>query len=432
MAGDPRVAHRTDSSAARGIIGSRTCRSSDRAIEPSTAVNRTIARLDDHPFDTFSISSAFLHDFSRLRRYRNRVMQQQTMTREEAQRRANRIRAFNEEAAALERDGILRLTPDARAAIRAYHDGLLAELARQFDVDRTDAQHQLSLGMRIVSLLGALALTAAVVLLFLRIWGFIPTAAQVAVVSVAPIVLVVAASVAARLERTLYFTYLLAILAFACFILDVSVVGAIFNARPSAQPFLVWGAFALALAYTWELRILLAIGTAMVVGWSAASWVSVWGHPFDLALERPETLILPALAVTWWSGAAVNRRRGGFPQALRLVGLAIVFVAVLVLGEEGQLSYVRADRIAIEHSYQLIGFVVAGVAIGYGIRRRWTETMNAGAIFFGILLFLRYVDWFWNWMPKYAFFLVVGATAVAFMVVLRRLRNRSLIAGATS
>jgi hypothetical protein len=127
---------------------------------------------------------------------------------------------------------------------------LLAQLASQFDVDRSDAQHQLSLGMRIVSLLGAIALSAAVVLFFLRIWGFVPPAAQIAIVSVAPVVLVAAASFAARVEKTRYFTSLLAILAFACFVLDVSVVGAIFNSKPSAQPFLVWGAFALALAYT--------------------------------------------------------------------------------------------------------------------------------------------------------------------------------------
>lgn len=354
------------------------------------------------------------------------------MTRAEAQQRADRIRAYNEEAEALEREGILRIAPDQKDAIRAHHRAILAQLASEFDVDRTAAQHQLSLGMRIVSLLGAIALTAAVVLFFLRIWGFIPTAAQVAIVSLAPILLLAAASFAAQMERTLYFTYLLAILAFACFILDVSVVGAIFNTRPSAQPLLVWGAFALALAYAWELRLLLAIGAAMVVGWFATTWVSMWGHPFDIALERPETLLLPSLALAWFSGAGVNARRTGFPAALRLVSLSILFFAVLVLGEEGHLSYVRASDAVIEHTYQVVGFLLASAAIAVGIRRRWTDTMNLGAIFFAILLFFRYVDWFWDWMPKYAFFLVVGATAVGFMVLLRRLRDRSAPIGAAS
>ena len=58
-----------------------------------------------------------------------------------------------------------------------------------------------------------------------------------------------------------------------------------------------------------------------------------------------------------------------------------------------------------------------------GIRRRWTETVNLGAGFFGLLLLLRYVDWWWDLMPKYLFFLIVGGTAIALMLVLRRFRR---------
>jgi len=46
-----------------------------------------------------------------------------------------------------------------------------------------------------------------------------------------------------------------------------------------------------------------------------------------------------------------------------------------------------------------------------------------------VLLLLRFVDWWWDVMPKYLFFLIVGLTAIAMMVVLRRLRR---IAGAAA
>lgn len=54
-----------------------------------------------------------------------------------------------------------RLTPEQRAGINAYHERLLSALSAAHDVDTSDAQHQLSLGMRIASLLGAVALTGA-------------------------------------------------------------------------------------------------------------------------------------------------------------------------------------------------------------------------------------------------------------------------------
>jgi hypothetical protein len=42
--------------------------------------------------------------------------------------------------------------------------------------------------------------------------------------------------------------------------------------------------------------------------------------------------------------------------------------------------------------------------------------------FFLIFLYTKFFDWWWNWMPKYLFFFVLGLTAVLFLVTLRRLR----------
>lgn len=108
------------------------------------------------------------------------------LSRAEAQARADRIRAWREELSAAERDGALTLTPDQRASVVAYHDRLLADLSRACDVDRSEAQHRLSLGMRIVSLLAAAALTGAAVLFFLDIWGALERAAPSTVTSFSP------------------------------------------------------------------------------------------------------------------------------------------------------------------------------------------------------------------------------------------------------
>jgi len=112
-----------------------------------------------------------------------------------------------------------------------------------------------------------------------------------------------------------------------------------------------------------------------------------------------------------------------FAQTLRLVGLLALSVAVLVLGESGGVSQLPLGTRTVEHLYQLAGFALAAILLTTGIRRRWAETVNLGAAFLGVLLLLRYVDWWWDVMPKYLFFLIVGLTAMAMMVVLRRLRR---------
>jgi MFS superfamily sulfate permease-like transporter len=138
-------------------------------------------------------------------------------------------------------------------------------------------------------------------------------------------------------------------------------------------------------------------------------------------------VLLPAALAAIFAQADVNRRRYGFAQTLRLVGLLALSGAVLSLGEGGGLSQLPLGTKTVEHLYQLAGFALAALMLTIGIRRRWTETVNLGAALVGVLLLLRFVDWWWDVIPKYLFFLIVGLTAIAMMIVLRRLRH---IAGA--
>jgi len=348
---------------------------------------------------------------------------ERNVTREQAQARADRIRAFRDELAAAESDGAVRLTADQRETLDRYHDTLLASLTARFDVDRSAAQHHLSLGLRVVSLLGAVALTAAAVLFFQRIWGFVPSAGQVAIVWAAPLAALWAAQRTSRAERTLYFTALLAVLAFGCFVLDVYVLGSVLNARESPLPLFVWSAFALAVAYAWNLRLLLVGGAVCAIAFCAAVTVTWSQLPWDLFFVRPESLLIPAAAVAATSVAPFNAQRGLFPATLRGVGFGIIALTVVVLSSFGEASRLWLPPRTIEHIYQVAGFAYALLLIGFGVRRGWTETTNIGAALFGLLLFLRFVDWWWDWMPKYLFFATVGAAALAFMFVLRALRR---------
>src|SRR5437667_7782042 len=95
--------------------------------------------------------------------------------RREAQERADRIRIFRQELDALSSGGILTLSDEQRATVEVHLNRQLAELAGRYDVDVSESQKQLSLGMRIVSALGGLAFCAGVYLLFERFWGLLST-----------------------------------------------------------------------------------------------------------------------------------------------------------------------------------------------------------------------------------------------------------------
>jgi uncharacterized membrane protein len=73
--------------------------------------------------------------------------------------------------------------------------------------------------------------------------------------------------------------------------------------------------------------------------------------------------------------------------------------------------------------YQLLGAVVLSALIVWGIRRDQRLVMQIGSAGALLFLFMRLVDWFWDLMPKWLFFLLVGAVALTALLVLRRFRR---------
>jgi uncharacterized membrane protein len=340
------------------------------------------------------------------------------------QERADRIRAFRLELEVLEREGALELSADQRSRLEAHLDRTITDLAAQYDVDTTASEQRLSLGLRIASALGGLALCAAVVLFIARYIGRWPTAAQVAVLGTGPIVLTLATEIAARRERTLYYAWLLSFVAFAAFVANLAMLGAIFNMAPTPNALAAWGVFGLALAYRLGTRLLLAASLTSLLGWlttSANSWRGWWWWDFD---RRPEEIVAFGIVIAVIPLAIRHARRPDFPPVFRLVGLLAFFLPMLALSSSGERSYLPWAPTAVEHFYQTLGIVLAAGVVWAGIRQEWTDAVNAGTAFFTIFLFLRLVDWWWDWMPKYLFFLLIGLAAVALVALFKRLRGR--------
>jgi uncharacterized membrane protein len=182
---------------------------------------------------------------------------------------------------------VLKLTPEQLGRFDEWSRSRLADLAQQFDVDTTISQARISWGMRIASTLGGLAFCAAVVLFFNRFWGYLDTPVQIAILIAAPLAALAGTEYAARRERTLYFAGLIALVAQASFILDLTALGRIFNITSTEKALLAWGSFALLLAYRYGLRPLLALGLGLLIGYSAAAFTASLGYRWLDFGDRP-------------------------------------------------------------------------------------------------------------------------------------------------
>ncbi len=345
--------------------------------------------------------------------------------RQDAQRRADQISAFGRELAELERDGVVSLGPEDRARVERHHADLLAALTRQFDVDRTESQRQMTLGMRVASLIGAVTLSAGIVLFFYRFWGLMTTPAQIALLVATPLVLLLAVEVAVRREPTRYIASVLSIIAAAGFALNLGVVGTIFDMTPSPNILIAWSAFALAVAYAYGLRLLLAAGLAAAMGYVVGLTAQATGLDWAILLQRPEPLVplgAAAFALSFWRPAV---RHEGFAQVWRLVGVAALLLPLLFLatGTEA-FSYQFLPLPVLQAVYDILGFGLPVVAIWFGIRRRWPEVANAASAFLVLFVYAKCFDWWWAVLPRYLFFLLLGGLAMGAMALLARLRLR--------
>ena len=357
-----------------------------------------------------------------------------TPIRSEAQQRADEIAIFQAELTRLEGEGVLQLDAAQKEALRCHHAALLTDFAGTFDIDRNLQAKQLSLGMRVASFLGALALAASVFFLFYQFWGNFAETAQVAILLGAVLGgLGLTVGIQTR-DASGYFTRLAAMVAFACFVLNLVMLGQIFNITPTDRALIPWAALAFLLAYTCDLRLLLAAGICCVIAFVAAR-VGEWGGIYWLhSGERPENFLPVAVLLFAFPQTVDHRRMTGFAAIYRIFGLLCLLLPMLVLGHWGWGSYLAdyegVSTRTIEGSYEVAGFVASALAIWFGARRQWPDTINTGITFFVIFLYTKFFDWWWETMPKYLFFLVLGLAAILILLVLKRLRRSGAAGGA--
>ncbi|EJO92274.1 hypothetical protein A471_19515 [Ectopseudomonas mendocina DLHK] len=342
--------------------------------------------------------------------------------REQAQQRAARITAFREELDELRREQVLQLSEAQEQAVAAHHRQLLTHYRQTLDIDADARARQLSLGMRLASLFGALALAAGLFFLFYQFWGLFDVPAQVAILLGSSLGSLLLCFWLQARDSSGYYAKLAAVLAFVCFVLNLSMLGQIFNITPSDKALLPWAALALLLAYQCRQRLLLVVAL-LCFGLFVAARLGDWAgwHWWTLG-ERPE-LFMPLAALMLVPQWLDQRRHPGFAACYRVMGLLYLLGPVLVLSYWGSGSYLAWPTGWIEAFYQTLGFVLAGLTLWLGIRRGWGEVVNTGLVFALIMLFAKLFDWWWQLLPRYLFFLLLGLIAVLLLVMLQRWRR---------
>lgn len=345
-----------------------------------------------------------------------------TLSRSDAQKRIDRIDAFYHELETLEKEHLFSISPAQQDAVKHYHQGVIASLVQQFDVDTTRHSKNLSLGMQIASFIGALALAASLFFLFYQCWGYLSTTLQVAILIASPFITLLLTVIIRSHEQTGYFSKLMALASFSCFVLDLSMLGKIFNIFPSYNAMAIWCAYSLLLAYIASIRLLLVVAIIFFYGFIAAR-INTWSGIYWLSMfEHPESFLLPALMVFFLPSLFSQRQYHGFDNVYRVSGVIGLLATFFILSVTGDSRYLPWPSDSIGNFYVAMGFVSSAGCIYLGIKNIWPAVTNAGNVFFVAFLYLKIFDWWWGIMPHFLFFLIISLTALLFMVIFNRLR----------
>jgi hypothetical protein len=282
---------------------------------------------------------------------------------------------------------------------------------------------QLSRGLRLALFFGAATLLAAIAALIQRFWGGLTLPVQVTLLTMFPLVSIAGVQMAAERERTRDVGSLMALVA-----LGTGWVAILMTARLLDIPFsaLLLGpgvAFGMALAMSYGFRWVLAVSlAAMVVAVASVFFVS-GGVPWTVLFERLEPLAGAALVLTV---AAKHFAAAGeaFEETARLTALAMLLGTVLVLATvsgTSLLAFAPSTTLMIYQATMLVACLIV-----------WWRRLAAGdqagvtlaSAFLATFLLIRYVDWFWEAVPAWAFFLMPAAGACASLALRRRVRAR--------
>jgi hypothetical protein len=345
-------------------------------------------------------------------------------SREAAQGRIDQIEIFERELAQLRADRVTELTDSQLAAITAYHRRIIYELTSRYDADASDSGRQLSLTMRIVSVIGAFLLGSTVFVFFYHFWAAFNVATQTLLLCAAPISTFAFALVVRARDRSGYFSILAAALCYTSFILAVVILPPLWNINLGSASVLSCTVFGFILAYEMCSRLQLGAALIGVLVYSATLITIFIGAPWWLFAERPENFYLGAIILLVIPASVSQRRYPDFGTLYRLFGALALLGSFLTLCSWPSLSYLTYDPRAVSAWYKMATLVGGGAGIYIGVTRQLPEISFLSSLSLLILIGLEAYDWLLPKLPAYQFFLIMSALAIGALYVLNVLRGR--------
>lgn len=344
--------------------------------------------------------------------------------RREAQARADQVRAFRRELRELAEADVVQLPEAQEAEIAAYHDALLARLARDFDVDRSEREGQLSRSLRLASIFGAATLVAAITALVHRVWGDLSLPAQVTLLTAFPLMALAGVQVAAEREQTRYVAGLFALVACGTAWFAIGTIPRLLDLPHSSLLLWLAGAFGIAVAASYGFRLVFSLSIAVLLVASGSVFFAAGGVPWPAIAERPEPLLGAALVCLIVSAQLAGLGEG-FDRAARHAALAIGLSALLALA-----TFRGTSLLAFSPGISLVLYQAVFVPVTLTLLWRTLRSgdrIGAGLVAAALALFLvvRYVDWFWDRLPAWLFFLVLAGLSFVCIAALRRARSRA-------
>lgn len=341
-----------------------------------------------------------------------------------AQQRADRIRAFREELAALGAEGVELLSAEQEHRLARHHDGILAGLAARFDVDVSETAGRLSRGMQIASFFGAVTLSAAIYSLVARFWGHLDLPLQVGLLTLFPVLALAGVDLAARREPSLYIASIFAVAAYATFWLAAVFTTHLLDVPVTIPIWWLGVVFGLSLAMAYGFRLVLVASLVALVVALAGTLFSIAGAPWTAAGSRLEPSMLTGFSLLILA-PGLEAASPGFASVTRQVALTIGLATLLALSMSGEMSMWPLPARWLEAFYQAMMLLASVAAIVAGLRWRVPDVVTIASVGLALFLATRYFDWFWDVLPRFVFFLVLAIAAFGWLLALGRMRARS-------
>ncbi|MBL4907316.1 MAG: DUF2157 domain-containing protein [Sneathiella sp.] len=345
------------------------------------------------------------------------------MIKQEANKRVRQIFAFQDEMALLQQGGIVELSAEEDVAISEYHSGVLKDFSDRFDTDLSKSENPLSWGMRIASTLGVAAFSFSVFLFFQFYWDVFSTTLQVSLVSIAPFLGWGLTELVGNRFKTNHYTTLAVFVAFACFLVNLNIVGEIYNVKPSPYAFLAWGTFGIFLSLRHDLIFVLGISIALLIIFVGGIFTTLTGYLWPNAIIQEYYLVASLLVLIVPVICKISAIQK-YKYTYYFVGLLCSYFILewAIIWSDG--SLLPYSNNTIEWIYTIFAFCFASLAIWRSIQVKWIVGTYLSAPYLILFMLHKYWDRFFDEWHPYLFFLLLGGVSIAAIFIFQKMRGK--------